>query len=83
MHESYKPGNLLELTLVDGTTVVLGSVIESEWKCLTYFFSAKLPDGSFAAFDVRRPGAEKAARRAVVRAASENQSQSRPALAAG
>lgn len=53
LHESYKPGNLMELTLADGGTMVLGLVIEAGWKCLGYIYSAALPDGSFVAFDVR------------------------------
>lgn len=54
MHESYKPGKLMILTLPDGSTIVLGSVIEDGWKCLSHIFSVQLPDGSFVAFDERK-----------------------------
>lgn len=53
LHELYKPGNLMELTLADGGKVILGSVIEAGWKCLGQIYSAEMPDGSFVAFDVR------------------------------
>jgi hypothetical protein len=53
MHESYASRDELELTLADGNRLVLGAVVEAGWKYLIYIFSAKLPDGSFAAFDVR------------------------------
>jgi hypothetical protein len=54
MHESYAPRDELELTLADGNRLVLGAVVEGGWKYLIHIFSAKLPDGSFAAFDVRQ-----------------------------
>lgn len=53
MHESFASRDELELTLADGNQIVLGAVIEGGWKYLIYIFSARLPDGSFAAFDVR------------------------------
>lgn len=53
MHASYAPRDELELTLADGSRLVLGAVVEAGWKYLKYSFSARLPDGSLAAFDVR------------------------------
>lgn len=51
MHSSYSPGRLVDISFSDGSSTTLGSVREGGWKDLSYNFSAKLPDGTFVAFE--------------------------------
>ena len=53
LHDSYKPGSEIELTLDVGSTVRLASVIEGEAKRMAYTFCTRMVDGSYVAFDVR------------------------------
>ena len=52
-HDSYRPGNELELTFDAGSSVRLASVFEGEAKRMAFTFCTRMTDGSYVAFDVR------------------------------
>lgn len=57
LHESYRPGEEIEITFDADKPLRIACVVEGAAKRMSYVFCTKLADGSYAAFDVRQVSA--------------------------